>query len=245
MIKYTNTTVFNVNAQTIVNTVNCAGVMGAGLALECKLRFPEMYQDYLKRCKEKSVIIGRPYLYRYDSKLMIMNFATKQHWKYPSKIEWLEKGLDYFAKNYKRSDIESIAFPKLGSGHGGLDWKNVRFLMEHYLKDIDIDVYICLDDEGRANGIEKIMVDMLNNNIDDEKWVSKLRIQKSILDNILNVLPVHRFFQIQKVKGLGKQSYEKIFQVFYSYARQQHCNFLTCKNKSENSNSSMQQSLFA
>lgn len=243
MIKYSNTTVFNVNVQTIVNTVNCVGVMGAGLALECKLRFPEMYQDYVKRCKEKSVIIDRPYLYRYDNNLMIMNFPTKKHWKYPSKIEWLEKGLNYFTTNYKRSDIKSIAFPKLGSGHGRLDWKNVKSLMEYYLEDVDIDVYICLDDEGKASGIERIMVDMLNDT-DDERWVSKLSIRKDILDNILNALPIHRFFQLQKVKGVGKQSYEKIFQVFYSYA-QQHGNFSSYKNNSESSNVLIQQSLFA
>ena len=64
MLKYTDTTVFNVGAQTIVNTINCVGVMGAGLALECQLRFPEMFQDYVERCKSTSVKIGKPYLYR-------------------------------------------------------------------------------------------------------------------------------------------------------------------------------------
>ncbi len=159
MIKYSKTTVFNINTQTIVNTVNCVGAMGAGLALEFKLRFPEMYEEYVIRCKKKEVKIGIPYIYSYDNDLLILNFPTKDHWKYPSKIEWIEEGLDYFVSNHKEWGITSIAFPKLGSSNGKLDWQNVRLLMEKYLENIDIEVYICLDEENEANGIEKKMLD--------------------------------------------------------------------------------------
>ena len=90
MLKYTDTTVFNVPTQTIVSTINCVGVMGAGLALEFKLRFPEMEINYIERCKEKGVYIGRSYLYKEYGSPWILNFPTKFNWKYPSKIEWIE-----------------------------------------------------------------------------------------------------------------------------------------------------------
>ena len=114
MIIYSDTTVFNVKTQTIVNTVNCVGVMGGGLALEFKLRFPEMYEDYIERCKRKEVRIGRTYLYRDYETPWIMNFPTKKHWKYPSKLQWVQQGLEYFIVNYERYGITSIAFPLLG-----------------------------------------------------------------------------------------------------------------------------------
>ena len=241
MIKYSKTTVFNVDVQTVVNTVNCVGVMGAGLALECKLRFPEMYKDYKKLCKENRVKTGKPYVYRCNNDFMVMNFPTKNHWKYPSKIEWLEEGLNYFVTNYEGYEISSIAFPKLGSGRGKLDWKNVKPLMENYLKPLDMEVYICLDEEGKAAGIEKEMVDMLNQ-MDEEQWMSKLKIRKSISDNILKALPLHRFYQLQKVKGVGKQSYESIFRLLYIEAQKGD---IICTDNSKHSQIMTQQPLFA
>ena len=241
MIKYSKTTVFNVDVQTVVNTVNCVGVMGAGLALECKLRFLEMYKDYKKLCKENRVKTGKPYVYKCDDDFMVMNFPTKNHWKYPSKIEWIEEGLDYFITNYERYEISSIAFPKLGSGRGKLDWKNVKPLMENYLKHLDIEVCICLDEEGKAAGIEKEMVDMLNQ-MDEEQWMSKLKIRKSISDNILKALPLHRFYQLQKVKGVGKQSYESIFKLFYIEAQKGD---VVCTDNSKHPQIMTQQPLFA
>lgn len=218
MIEYTDTTVFNVNAQTIVNTINCIGIMGSGLALEFKLRFPEMYEDYVKRCEKKEVKIGKPYLYRNDPNLWVMNFPTKYHWKYPSKIEWIEQGLEYFVSNYKRGGITSIAFPKLGSSHGGLDWNEVKSVMEKYLKDVDIKIYICLDEKEQALGIEKLMVDILNNT-KERGWVAELKINNRILTKIDESLPVNRFYKLKNIEGIGKQSYDKLFKFFYKKAQ--------------------------
>ncbi|MEB3887246.1 macro domain-containing protein [Lyngbya sp. CCY1209] len=215
MIKYTDTTVFNVESQTIVNTVNCVGVMGAGLALEFKLRYPDMYEDYLNRCKQKQVRVDHPYLYRGYESPWIMNFATKNHWKYPSKLEWIEQGLTYFVDNYERAKIESIAFPKLGCDKGGLNWHDVREVMEKYLSDVDIDVYICLDRESHASGTEGLMVEMLNKK-NNQFWISKLKIRSNIVDKINSALPIQRFRQLQKIPGVGKKTYEDIFKLLYS-----------------------------
>ena len=110
---------FTSNCHTIVNTVNCVGIMGAGIAYEFKLRFPKMFQKYQQFCSNGSIDIGNLWIYKltkYDNENYeyILNFPTKNHWKYPTKIEYLEKGLQKFIDTYKQKKILSIAFPLLG-----------------------------------------------------------------------------------------------------------------------------------
>ena len=87
---------FATQAQTRVNTVNCVGIMGKGVAQEFKKRYPAMFDDYAKRCKRKQVRLGEPYLYRDRSGILIVNFPTKDHWRSPSRLADIERGLDYF-----------------------------------------------------------------------------------------------------------------------------------------------------
>ncbi|ERT04848.1 macro domain protein [Lyngbya aestuarii BL J] len=215
MLHYTDTTVFNVDVQTIVNTINCVGVMGAGLALEFQLRFPEMERDYVERCKKKEVKVGKPYLYRNYKRLWILNFPTKNHWRYPSKIEWIEEGLKYFATNYKRGGITSVAFPKLGCSNGGLAWADVSPLMEKYLQNLDIDVFICLDQEDEATGTEGAMVNLINN-IESSGWDKEFNIKSDIRKKIIDALPIRRFRELGKIEGVGKQTYKDIFKLLYT-----------------------------
>jgi O-acetyl-ADP-ribose deacetylase (regulator of RNase III) len=141
LIHYQKGDIFDSNTQVIVNTVNCKGIMGKGLALAFKQRYPAMFPVYQQECKTGKLRIGRPSLYK-ASNPWILNFPTKDHWRTPSKIEYLEKGLEYFVKNYKKAGIQSIAFPKLGAQNGKLSWDEVGPLMARYLNRIDIDVYI-------------------------------------------------------------------------------------------------------
>ncbi|MFN5763116.1 MAG: macro domain-containing protein [Pseudanabaena sp.] len=219
MLRYTDTTVFNVDAQTIVNTVNCVGVMGAGLALEFQLRFPEMEKDYVDRCKDQKVEIGRPYLYKQYGNPWILNFPTKNHWKYPSKVEWIEQGLKYFAANYQKGGITSAAFPRLGCSRGGLEWNEVSPLMEKYLQELDIDIFICEDTEREASGTEAIMVQMLNN-IESLSWCGELGIRSDIKRKIASATPIYRFRDLSKLEGIGKQTYNDVFRFLYSLANQ-------------------------
>lgn len=214
MLHYLDGTVFNSPAKTIVNTVNCVGVMGAGLALEFKLRYPEMYQDYKDRCKKNKVKIGRPYVYEYSNDLWILNFPTKKHWRYNSKIEWIETGLKYFAENYKKRDFKSVAFPKLGCNNGGLDWNEVKSLMEHYLINLDIDIYICLNEKQEAEGIEKNMIKKINN-AKKEQLIKDIKISSKQAEIIINNLPVKRFWHIKNFEGVGEKSYNKLFTYYY------------------------------
>lgn len=134
--------IFNSKLETLVNTINCVGVMGKGIALEFKNRFPEMYLEYLQKCNSFSVKPGVPYIYRDLSGKTILNFPTKDDWRSPSNIEYIKSGLRWFSKNYKSLNINSIAFPPLGCGNGGLLWEDVGPIMYKELSKLPIDIEI-------------------------------------------------------------------------------------------------------
>lgn len=142
MITYRTGDIFQSNAQVITNTVNCAGVMGKGLALAFKERFPELFRDYVSRCEKHEVRPGKPYLWE-NKEVQVLNFPTKRHWKENSRLEDIEEGLKYLASNYAQMGISSIALPPLGCGLGGLNWADVKNLINKHLGPIvDLDVYV-------------------------------------------------------------------------------------------------------
>lgn len=128
------------NSQTLINTVNCVGIMGKGIALEFKNRFPEMYEDYVKRCEHKEVKPGVPYLYRGLFPPQIVNFPTKDHWKSVSKMTDVQHGLQYLLENYKAWGITSLAIPPLGCGNGQLEWRFVGPLIYRCARQMDVPV---------------------------------------------------------------------------------------------------------
>lgn len=133
--------IFNSPAQVITNTVNCVGVMGKGIALEFKSRFPAMFNDYKERCISGRLLIGEPYLWE-DEKVQILNFPTKRHWRDKSRLEDIEVGLKYLADHYQKMGIYTLALAPLGCGNGGLNWKDVLPLMELHLGNIpDLEVF--------------------------------------------------------------------------------------------------------
>lgn len=138
------------NATYLVNTVNCVGVMGKGIALQFKNKYPEMFKEYRKSCKQGGIQTGKLWIWRetcqiWEKRILhnIICFPTKQHWMNPSKLEWIESGLQWFVDNYKKRGIKSVAFPKLGCNNGGLNWETqVKPLMIKYLEPLDIDIEI-------------------------------------------------------------------------------------------------------
>ena len=133
---------FDSSMKTLVNTVNCVGVMGKGVALEFKKRFPEMYKEYARLCDQKQVLPGKPYFYQDLCGTSILVFPTKDHWRSPSKLKYIVDGLDWFVQNYQNYNITSIAFPPLGCGNGGLTWDVVGPIMYEKLYSLPIDVEI-------------------------------------------------------------------------------------------------------
>lgn len=150
MLTYISINLFKSPAQTLVNTVNTVGVMGKGIAKTFKQLYPEMYQEYRQLCQEKRLTTGKLHIYRTPNKIVV-NFPTKQHWRKPSKIEYIEAGLEEFVKVYGRYGISSVSFPQLGCGNGELDWdQQVKPVMEHHLKNLPIPVYIHLYPAGQG-----------------------------------------------------------------------------------------------
>jgi len=127
-------------AQTLINTVNCVGIMGKGIALEFKKQFPEMFDDYSARCNRKELKPGIPYLYKTLFPPQIINFPTKGHWRAASQIDDVARGLQVIVKQFEEWGVSSLAVPPLGCGNGQLLWTSVGPLIFRYLKDLPIPV---------------------------------------------------------------------------------------------------------
>lgn len=142
MISYqTKSDIFQANVEAIVNPVNCVGVMGAGLALAFKQRFPENFKQYQQACKTQVLKIGKCFVCK-DGSQYIINFPTKNHWKQPSQYKFIEKGLVDLIQIVQEKGIKSIAIPALGAGLGGLDWVIVKNMIETAFKDSDVEVVV-------------------------------------------------------------------------------------------------------
>lgn len=135
--------IFNSKADALVNTVNCVGVMGKGIALEFRRRYPKMFEEYKSICQKHQLRPGQILPYKKQTPF-ILNFAIKDDWKHPSKIEWIECCLDKFVKNYKILRIESVAFPWMGAMNGGIPIEKIQAVTRKYLSnlsDISVEVY--------------------------------------------------------------------------------------------------------
>ena len=141
MIQIVKGNIFESETQTIVNTVNCVGVMGKGIALEYKKRYPKMFTRYQELCNLKLIKTGKLWLFK-DSDKWILNFPTKDHWRNPSEIDYLKIGLEKFVLTYKEKGITSISFPLLGASNGGIDPDVSLAIMYKYLKECDIPIFI-------------------------------------------------------------------------------------------------------
>lgn len=140
--------IFESECRVLVNPVNALGVHGAGLAKQFAKRFPNACSDFSHLCRVTKVEAGTVYYYEDRSTSHdVLFFVTKEHWRYPSRIEWITYGLIELVQSYEvlgAAGITSIALPALGCGLGGLDWRDVRPLMESYLqlmKGVEIEVY--------------------------------------------------------------------------------------------------------
>ena len=148
MVEITRGSLLTADAEALVNTVNCVGYMGKGIALQFKNKCPEMYLDYKKKCDNKEVRLGVPYLWS-DAEVQILNFPTKGHWREDSNLSDIELGLKFLAENHEKLEINSIALPQLGCGNGGLKWKDVKNLINKHLGPLDLlDVYVYEDYRG-------------------------------------------------------------------------------------------------
>lgn len=134
------------NVEAVVNAVNTVGVMGKGIALMFKERFPKNYREYVAASKIGAIQIGKMFVSATDELAgpkWVINFPTKKHWRNPTKIEWVREGLLELNKVIRDKNIKSIAIPALGCGNGGLNWSDVRPLIQEYLGDLtDVEILV-------------------------------------------------------------------------------------------------------
>ncbi len=147
MINFTSGNIIEADAEALINTVNCVGVMGKGIALQFKKAFPEDYfSDYQKFCRNKKLIPGKVTVWqtgKFVNPKYIINFPTKLHWKEKSNYEYIEKGLESLKEEIKKLNIRSVAIPPLGSGLGGLNWAKVKNIIIKNLSELnEVDIFI-------------------------------------------------------------------------------------------------------
>ena len=146
MIRFTTGDILAEDAEALVNAVNCVGVMGRGVALQFKRAFPENFRVYATACERGEVRPGRMFVFETREPAnprYIVNFPTKRHWRGNSRSEDIQAGLKDLASAIREREFRSIAVPALGSGLGGLEWRDVRPRIERALGGLDnLDVVV-------------------------------------------------------------------------------------------------------
>jgi O-acetyl-ADP-ribose deacetylase (regulator of RNase III) len=225
MITEKNGNIFTTQCQTIVNTVNCVGVMGAGIAYECRLRYPEMYQRYVDLCKKRQFDIGKLWLYKPDNikEKWILNFPTKYNWKYDSKPEYVEKGLQKFVETYMKKNITSIAFPILGASNGGIPEKVSLDIMNKYLKNCDIEIEIYHYDPLAYDDLF-LNFKKLWNEIPEKELSQQSKLRIDFVQKVkcaLNDDKIRSLSSLLSIRGIGAVTLEKSFKFINNHAKSQ------------------------
>ncbi|MCS6796876.1 MAG: macro domain-containing protein [Raineya sp.] len=228
-IQYFKGNLFTSKAQTLVNTVNCLGVMNAGIALEFRYRYPEMFEKYVEYCRRKLIQIGKLWIYDIpQSDKKILNFPTKYDWKKPSKYEYLEKGLQKFIDTYQEKGIISVAFPLLGTLNGKLDPEKVLSLMYQYLQDCPIHIEIYEYDPQAVDDLILPFRYIIENY--PLKWfIDNSSISAKHLQKIKHILQDHlpnSLIQFRNYQGISEKIMQECFRLAMQakeiYSKQQH-----------------------
>ncbi|WP_405376038.1 macro domain-containing protein, partial [Pseudobutyrivibrio sp.] len=154
MIKFVDGDFFDYDADIRVNTVNCVGVMGAGVALEFKNKYPDMFKAYVEACNNQDIRPGKPFLWEeigLFSNTLIINLPTKIHWRNPSEYSFIEEDLKWLRCFLLEHPDSTITLPALGCGHGGLDWNIVKDMIVHYLDGIKATILVFNPTSSNSN----------------------------------------------------------------------------------------------
>ncbi|HHF3787808.1 TPA: macro domain-containing protein [Haemophilus influenzae] len=216
MIEFKKGNIFSTQCDVIVNAVNCVGVMGAGIALEFKIRFPEMFKKYKEFCENGSLDIGKLWIYSISKKKFgfsrILIFPTKKDWKKPSKEEFIIEGLEKFIQCYKNKNISSIAFPYLGTGKGGISKEIILRIMNRYLYDLPIKIEIW---EFDAFKVDEFFLNfkktIINSELSELKKLSGVKEDKlTILKDSLVNKPYYSFSELSKIEEITISTLQKL-----------------------------------
>jgi len=138
MIKVCDGDMFDYDSDIMINTVNCVGVMGKGVSLRFKKQYPKMFRYYKTQCTNNHITPGSLSFYRLEDDRLIINFATKDHWRNCSRYYWIDQGLDSLRSFLsKATNNPTVVIPAVGCGCGGLDWNVVFDMINKHLSDLD------------------------------------------------------------------------------------------------------------
>lgn len=206
MIEYKRGDILREEAQAIVNTVNCVGVMGRGIALQFKRVFPDNFQAYAAACEKGEVQPGKMFVFatgQLTHPHYVINFPTKRHWRGASRMEDIESGLEDLVAVIRQSNISSIAIPPLGSGLGGLSWEDVKPRIEAALQPLT-DVHVSIYEPQGAPATEK----MVRNRKVPAMTAGRAalvelmdRYLKGLLDPAVSLLEVHKLMYFMQEAG--------------------------------------------
>jgi len=213
--------IFTTRCQTLVNTVNCVGVMGAGIALECRLRYPQMFEQYVRLCEGGQLDVGKLWLYKSPDR-WVLNFPTKKHWKWPSKEEYLRCGLEKFVQTYQSRGIESVAFPLLGAHNGGLTESQSMNVMLEFLQHCDIPVEIYRYDRLATDDLySEFKSIVLSSSV--EQFQSQTGLRRQYVDRIREAVlsrDICQLNQLASQPGIGDKTLEAAFALMRAGAAQ-------------------------
>ena len=206
MITYKVGDIFKEEADAIVNTVNCVGVMGRGIALQFKKRFPENFKIYEAACKHKEVVPGKMFVHETGSLIgpkYVINFPTKRHWRGASRMEDIESGLENLVAIITKLNIKSIALPPLGCGLGELNWNEVRARIENTLSTLpDVEI-IVFEPKGAPEAEKMVKNRKVPNMTPGRAALVELmhRYLAGLLDPFVSLLEVHKLMYFLQESG--------------------------------------------
>jgi len=206
MIEYKSGDILREDAEALVNTVNCVGVMGRGIALQFKKAFPKNFKAYSAACKKDEVEPGRMFVFetgQLTNPRYIINFPTKRHWRGKSRMEDIEAGLADLVDTLRQYDIRSVAIPPLGSGLGGLEWVEVKPRIEDYLASLE-DVQVMVYEPKGAPATDRMVHnrDVPRMTAGRAALVELMdRYLRGLLDPFVTLLEVHKLMYFMQEAG--------------------------------------------
>ncbi len=206
MLKLTKGDILKADAEALVNTVNCIGVMGRGIALQFKKAFPENFKAYKFACDKKKLHPGMMLIYdlnRFENPKYVINFPTKRHWKGKSKIEDIESGLDALVKEVSSRNIHSIAIPPLGCGLGGLKWEQIQPMIQNAFKALP-NVQVLLYEPSGAPVAEEMVKEKKKPNMTVGRAALlglMNRYLKAVMDPFVSLLEMHKLMYFMQETG--------------------------------------------
>lgn len=205
VVRYVKGDILRAHTEALVNTVNSVGVMGRGIAQQFKRAFPANFKAYEAACKRGEVQPGRMFVYETGelSPRYIINFPTKTHWRGKSRLEYIESGLDALIDEIQHREIRSIAIPPLGSGLGGLDWAEVRPLIERAMSEVpNVEIHVYEPAGAPASSRSRIAARKPPMTAGRAALVALMaRYLAGLLDPAINLLELHKLMYFLQAAG--------------------------------------------